>query len=73
MENWIWDTDTRSKKEETEMAVYTEYQRLVSEPGKKKMATMVIKYLMEKFSIKSPSTVYSILKRVEGRLKEEQA
>ena len=62
-------TPYQKEKEARELAIYNEYQRLISEPGAQ--ATAVNDFLMKKHGIHAPSTLYTIRKRVEMRLKRE--
>ena len=61
-------TQFQLEKEAKELAVYTEHQKLMSQPGA--MATAVDEILMRKYGIYSKSTIWFIRKRVEKRLKE---
>lgn len=62
-------TKFRLKKEARELAIYNEYNELMAQP--EAMATAVDKYLTQKYGFGSKSTIWSIRKRVEKRLKEE--
>lgn len=52
------DRDSRDRR------IYEEYMSLSSEPGA--AATEVVKFLMRKYGIHSPSTIWAIRKRVGG-------
>lgn len=54
---------------ERDAAIYKEFVRLMAEPDAS--ATEVTKYLMEKYNIHSPSTVWEIRRRVEKSLAKE--
>lgn len=62
-------TEFRLKKEARELAIFSEYNELMAQPGA--MATAVDKYLTQKYGFGSESTIWFIRKRVEKRLKEE--
>lgn len=64
-------TPFRIKKEARELAIYNEYNELMSQPGA--MATAVDRHLTEKYGFGAESTIWFIRKRVEKRLKEEAA
>jgi len=53
------------------LAIYTEYQELVSVKGQSR--TLVVEHLMKKYNIHSAGTVYVIRRRVEERLKLKEA
>lgn len=59
----------RREKMERDAAIYKEFVRLMAEPDAS--ATEVTKYLMEKYNIHSPSTVWEIRRRVEKSLAKE--
>lgn len=61
----------RQKREARDLALYTDYQKLMSVEGQSK--TEVNKLLMEKYDIDSQGTIYTIIHRVENRLKQETA
>jgi hypothetical protein len=62
-------TDFQLKKEAKELAIYNEWNELMKQP--EAMATAVDKFIMEKYSVFSKSTIWFIRKRVEERLKAE--
>lgn len=61
-------TDYKLKKEDRELAIYSEYSELMAQPGA--MATAVAEHLMTKYNIYAKSTIWFIRKRVEKRLSE---
>lgn len=63
-------TKFQVEKERRDLAIYTEYQELVADPEKSKVA--IAEYLCEKYHIASLSTIYDIRDRVEKRLKEQK-
>lgn len=56
------------EKEARELQIYSEFQRLASQPGA--MKSQVTKIIGEKFKIHSLTTVNNIRKRVEKRLSQ---
>jgi hypothetical protein len=69
MDEKIFKTDFRIKKEARERAIYNEWNRLMEQPGA--MASAVDKYSREKYGFGADSTIWFIRKRVEKRLKSE--
>ena len=63
----VFKTKFQQEKEQRELAIYIEYQQLAADPGKSK--GVIAEYLCEKYHLATISTIYSIRKRVEGRLK----
>lgn len=63
-------TKFQVEKERRDLAIYTEYQELVADPEKSKVA--IAEYLCKKYHIASVSTIYDIRDRVEKRLKEQK-
>ncbi len=63
-------TPFQKKREQRELAIYTEYQQLISVPGSSKVE--VAKHLCEKYGLATISTIYAIRKRVEKRLNYAQ-
>ena len=61
-------TKFRIEKEARELAIYNEWNELMSQPGV--MAMSVRKYLCEKYGFGAESTIWFIRKRVEKRLKK---
>lgn len=62
-------TDFRKEKEKMERTVYADFVRLASAPGAAK--TDITRRLMKKYHIHSPTTIWSIRKRMEARLQGE--
>ncbi len=58
------------KREARDLALYKDYQKLMEVEGQSR--TEVNNLLMEKYDIDSQGTIYTILHRVEDRLKQEQ-
>jgi len=67
MEEKILKTKWRLRKEAQDLEIYKEYQELMSVEGA--MAMAVMRYLIEKYDLGAESTVWSIRKRVEKRIK----
>lgn len=63
-------TALQEEREARNLAVFKEYNELVSVDGQSR--TEVIKYLMQKHNIRSNGTLYMILKRVESRVKAQE-
>lgn len=64
-------TDFQREKEARDMQIYEEYIMLISEPGA--AATKVQEFLMKKYNIHSPSTLWAIRKRVEAKIRKGAA
>ena len=66
--------DLRNKKDldqaRKDMKVYRAYKRLKANPRNR--ATAISYYLMAKYDVKSRSTIWEMIKRVEARLDEGQ-
>ncbi|MCL1933280.1 MAG: hypothetical protein FWF53_05680 [Candidatus Azobacteroides sp.] len=62
-------TKFRIEQEAKETAIYNEYNALMSQRDAK--ATLVRKYLCEKYGFGASTTIWFIYKRVEKRLKKE--
>lgn len=62
-------TDCQLARQERDLAIYNEYNELISIEGQSK--TRVTEYLMKKYDIHSSGTIYVIRERVEKRLKQE--
>ncbi len=60
----------KKKREARDLALYKDYQKLMEVEGQSR--TEVNNLLMEKYGIDSQGTIYTILHRVEDRLKQEQ-
>ena len=67
----VFKTPFRVEKEAKELAIYNEYNELMTAAGQS--ATGVTEHLMQKYGIHSASTIYEIRKRVEARIKQEEA
>ena len=63
----VFKTKFQQEREQRELAIYTEYQSLAAAPDNSKVA--IAEYLCEKYHLATISTIYSIRKRVENRLK----
>ena len=61
-------TDFQREKEARDKQIYDEYVALTSEPGT--AATKVQEFLMKKYNIHSPSTLWAIRKRVEAKMRK---
>lgn len=64
-------TDFQREKEARDKQIYEEYITLTSEPGT--AATKVVEFLMKKYNIHSPSTLWAIRKRVEAKMRKGEA
>ncbi len=69
METMLFKTDCKAKREARDLAIYNDYNELMSVEGQSK--TLVTEHLMKKYDIHSSGTIYVIRKRVEERLKRE--
>lgn len=65
----ILRTQCQIEREERDLAVYNEYQKLMEVEGQSKVASH--EYLCKKYGIHSQGTIYVILRRVEKRLRKE--
>lgn len=65
----LFKTDCKAKREARDLAIYNDYNELMSVEGQSK--TLVTEHLMKKYDIHSSGTIYVIRKRVEERLKRE--
>ena len=63
----IFKTDCQREREERDLAIYNEYNELMSVEGQSK--TLVAAHLMKKYNVHSQGTIYVIRRRVEQRLK----
>lgn len=66
----IFKTPCQTEREARDLALYNEYNELVSVGGQSK--TLVTEHLMKKYNIHSQATVYVIRDRVEKRLRAEK-
>ena len=64
-------TDCQMVRQERDLAIYNEYNELTAD--KEQSKTVVNQHLMKKYGINSEGTIYTIRKRVEERLKREEA
>jgi len=62
-------TAYRLEREAREMQIYKEYEDFMSYPDAQPGAAK--EYIMKKFNIHAPSTIWFIRKRVEARMKNE--
>lgn len=69
MKTMLFKTDCKARREARDLAIYNEYNELISIEGQSK--TRVTEYLMKKYDIHSSGTIYVIRERVEKRLKQE--
>ena len=63
-------TELQKEREKRDFAIYSDYVKLMEVKGQS--ATEVGKLLMQKYSIHSLSTIYTIRKRVEEKLQKEK-
>ncbi len=66
----VFKTECQTEREKRDLAIYNEYQELVSVEGQSR--TLVVEHLMKKYNTHSAGTVYVIRRRVEERLKREE-
>ena len=71
MKTELFKTDYQKERKAHENGLYNEYLEFMKLEGQSKL--MVIHHLMKKYNIHSQTTVYNIIKRVENRLKAQQA
>ena len=69
MKTMLFKTDCKAKREARDLAIFNEYNELISIEGQSK--TLVTEHLMKKYDIHSAGTIYVIRQRVEKRMKEE--
>ena len=65
----VFKTDYQEEQEAKDLAIYNEWNELMSVPGQS--ATAVTRHLMQKYNIHSPSTIWAMRKRAETRLEKE--
>lgn len=70
MEARIFRTPCQTERETRDLAIYNEYNELMSVKGQSK--TVVMEHLMEKYGIHSIGTIYVIRRRVEEKLKSQE-
>lgn len=69
METMIFKTPCQEEREARDLAIYNEYNELMSVKGQSK--TLVMEHLMKKYGVHSIGTIYVIRRRVDARLKKE--
>ncbi len=67
----IFKTECQAEREKRDLAIFTEYNELMEIEGQSK--TLVKEHLMKKYRVHSVGTIYSILNRVQERMKREEA
>ncbi len=67
----IFKTDCQKEREERDLAIYKEYNELMSVEGQSR--TLVTEHLMKKYNVHSQGTIYVIRRRVEASLKRKEA
>lgn len=67
----IFKTDCQREREERDLAIYNEYNELMSVEGQSR--TLVTEHLMKKYNVHSQGTIYVIRRRVEERLARKEA
>lgn len=70
METKVFKTQCQTEREARDMALYNEYNELMSVKGQSK--TVVMEHLMNKYGIHSVGTIYIIRRRVEERLNKQE-
>lgn len=70
MEVTVFKTQCQEEREARDLAIYNEYNELMSVKGQSK--TLVMEHLMKKYGIHSIGTIYVIRRRVEERLKKKE-
>lgn len=63
-------TELQRQREQRDMAVYLDFERMRSVPGNSK--TEIGRLLMKKYGIYSLGTIYAIYKRVAERLRSQE-
>ncbi len=66
----IFKTDCQREREERDLAIYNEYNELMSVEGQSR--TLVTEHLMKKYNVHSQGTIYVIRRRVEERLARKE-
>ena len=66
----VFKTPCQTEREARDLAIYNEYNELITAKGQSKM--LVMEHLMDKYGIHSIGTIYIILRRVDERLKEQE-
>lgn len=70
MEAKVFKTQCQTEREARDLAIYNEYNDLMSVKGQSK--TVVMEHLMSKYGIHSIGTIYVIRRRVEERLNGQE-
>lgn len=70
MEAKVFKTQCQTEREARDLAIYNEYNDLMSVKGQSK--TVVMEHLMNKYGIHSISTIYIIRRRVEECLNGQE-
>lgn len=63
-------TELQRQREQRDMAVYLDFERMRSVPGNSK--TEIARLLMKKYGIYSLGTIYAIYKRVAEKINREE-
>ena len=66
----VFKTPCQTEREARDLAIYNEYNELMTAKGQSKM--LVMEHPMDKYGIHSIGTIYIILRRVDERLKEQE-
>ena len=66
----IFKTDCQRERDERDLAIFNEYNELMSIEGQSKM--LVTEHLMKKYGVHSQGTIYVIRRRVEEMLKKQE-
>ncbi len=66
----IFKTECQKEREERDLAIYNEYNELMSVEGQSR--TLVTEHLMKKYNVHSQGTIYIIRRRVEAKLKGKE-
>ncbi len=66
----VFKTDCQKEREERDLAIYHEYNELMSAEGQSR--TLVTQHLMKKYGVHSQGTIYVIRRRVEEMLKKQE-
>ena len=70
MEAKVFKTQCQTEREARDLAIYNEYNDLMSVKGQSK--TVVMEHLMSKYGIHSTGTIYVILRRGEESLNKQE-
>lgn len=66
----IFKTECQTERENRDMAIFNEYNELMSVEGQSK--TLVNEHLMKKYGVHSVGTIYTIRRRVQERLDRKE-